>query len=241
MTRTTGPHIIVPPAAIEGTTATITGEEAHHLVRVLRMGPGDPVSVADGAGRLFQGRIIELGRDVPVALTDAVDVPRAQPTVRVVHAIPTGGGFDEVVSHLTELGVDEIAPVTTARAEFDPEEGADRALARWRVVAHAAAKRGRHAWLPELLPVMAWADGFPAGVAGAIFWEGAASSLRSALGDAPSRRRLVLGVGPEEGLTPDELVEPGLPTAALGVSVLPTETAGLVGASVALTLAGRLG
>lgn len=240
--RTTGPHIIVPPAAIEGATATITGEEAHHLVTVLQKAPGDPVSVADGAGRLFQGRIVELGRDVPVALLDSVEIPRAAPLVRVVHALPKSGGFDDVVGQLTELGVEEIAPVTTERTELDPEdESAERALARWRIVAHAAAKRSRQAWLPEVLPVTSWAEGFPHSGPGVVCWEGATSSLRDVLGDPAAAERITIGVGPEEGLTTDELAEPGLPTAALGVAVLRTETAGLVAASALLTLAGRLG
>ena len=241
--RTQGPHFIVPPAAIDESTATITGDEAHHLTTVLRTGAGDPVSVSDGEGRIFQGRVAELGRDVRVGLVDAAEIPRSQPLVRVVHALPKGRKFDDIVRQLTELGVDEVAPVTTARTEPDPRgEGAERALARWRSVVHAAAKQSRRAWLPEVAPVVPWADAFPPEGAGVVCWEDATRSVRDVLDEATTVPRLSIGIGPEGGLTADEVAATGLPAAGLGsATVLRTETAGVVAATVLLTLLGRLG
>ncbi|MFO8076696.1 MAG: RsmE family RNA methyltransferase [Egibacteraceae bacterium] len=246
MSRTHGPHFVVPPAALDGPTAALAGDDAHHLVRVLRAGVGDPVSVADGVGGLWQGRVAELGHTVLVSLEESIEVPRPHPEVHVVHALPKGRKLDDVVRGLTELGVEGIWPVTTTRGESEPKaESADRALERWRAIAHAAAKQSRRAWLPQLAPVVPWPEAFGdalrgPSVEGFVCWEEATTPIAEAVAAQDGAARLVIGVGPEGGLTPAEVADAGLPAVTLGPTVLRTETAGLVAASAAMALLGRL-
>ncbi len=246
MSRTHGPHFVVPPVAFDDHTVALVGDDAHHLLRVLRAGTGDPVSVADGVGGLWQGRVAELGHTVLVGLEEHVEVPRAHPEVHVVHALPKGRKLDDAVRRLTELGVEGIWPVTTTRGESEPKaESAERALERWRAIAHAAAKQSRRAWLPQLAPVAPWSDAFGdalagTGAEGVVCWEEAATPIAEAVAAQNGSTRLVIGVGPEGGLTRGEVADAGVPAVTLGPTVLRSETAGIVAASAAMALLGRL-
>jgi 16S rRNA (uracil1498-N3)-methyltransferase len=253
--RTSGPHFFVPPTAVDGDRAELSGDDGRHLALVLRGRPGDPVSIADGTGAIWQGRIAA-GVDgtgaspVRVALIARFDVPPPSPRLTVVHGLPKGRKLDDVVQRLTEVGVDRLLPVHTERSPVHLEgPKADKALARWRSVAHAAAKQSRRARLLHIEPVSDWPSTFAdastgayAGLVGAVLWEEAEERLgevMDAWGNAPEE--IVLGVGPEGGLTPDEVAASGLPAALLGDTILRTETAALVGAGIVLHRVGRLG
>lgn len=240
---TVGPHVVLPPAVIDGQQAAVLGDDAHHLARVLRVGVGDPVSVTDGVGGLWQARVADVGREVRLSLGARADIPAPTPAVHVVQALPKQRKFDDVVRMLTEVGVAVIHPATTTRGEVDPPaDRADRALARWRAVASAATKQSRRAWLPTLTPVQPWAEAIDAahapGTLGLVCWEEAVTPLGRVLGDEQPER-LLLAIGPEGGLTADEVAASGLPAVTLGATVLRTETAAIVAVSAALALLGR--
>lgn len=236
-----GPHFFVDPADVDGDRVTLRGSEAQHLAVVLRAGPGTPVSVADGAGTVYQGFVRRASpREVVLGLDDAQEHPPARPRLTVVHGLPKRRKLDDVVQRLSEVGVDRLVPVTTARSEVRLDAGdAARAVARWRAVALAAGKQSRRVRLLEVADVGRWADAFPPGAAGGVLWEEATAPLRTVVdldvGD------LLLGIGPEGGLTAAEVAAAGLPAASLGPTILRTETAALVAATAVLTLAGRLG
>jgi 16S rRNA (uracil1498-N3)-methyltransferase len=246
---TSGPHFLVPPSAIDGDRAELTGDDARHLAVVLRAGPGAPVSLADGTGSLLQTRVTHAAPDrVGLAVTERRDVPAPRPSLTVVQALPKGRKLDEVVMRLTEVGVDRLVPVHSARSQVRLDAAkAAKALARWRAVAHAAAKQSRRVRPLEVAEVGEWATAFPAAdeggrpPAGAVLWEEGGAPLRSLVEAAGDVDALVLAIGPEGGLTREEVRVTGLPAATLGETILRTETAALVAASVVLGLTGRLG
>lgn len=241
---TSGPHFFCEPEAVVGASVTLRGNEARHLARVLRAVPGDPVSLADGAGTLYQARVTEVADDrVHCAVEDRFVPAPPHPVVTVVHALPKGRKLDDVVQRLSEVGVDRIVPVHSARSQVTLRgDKADRALARWRSVALAAAKQARRVRLLDVAAVGEWDDAF-AGATGIVLWEEADAGLPAVLGAlAPAEApEIVLAVGPEGGLTAEEVATTGFPAARLGPTILRTETAALVGASVVLAAAGRFG
>jgi 16S rRNA (uracil1498-N3)-methyltransferase len=212
---------------------TIGGEDARHLLTVLRSRPGDPISLSDGAGTRWQARLAETGRgEVVVDLVEPTVVPRPVPRVEVVHALPKRRKLDEVVQRLVEVGVDRIVPVHSERSQVRLDAArAAKAAARWNAVAEAAAKQSRRAWLPVVEPAGEWTAAFPAGVAGVVLWEESDVALRTVLDSLAGANTLVLGVGPEGGLTAAEVQATGLAHATLGEIVLRTETAALVAVS----------
>lgn len=237
------PHVFVSPDDVAGDRAVVTGAEARHLATVLRVRRGDAVSVADGSGAVYRGRVAAAaaGR-VSVDLLEREVVPPPTPRLVVVHALPRARKLDEVVQRLSEIGVDRLLPVTSDRSQVRLEgERAAKALRRWRAVALAAAKQSRRPRLLEVAEVGTWREAFGAGARGAVLWEEASVPLRSVVDDLRDADEVVLGVGPEGGLTADEVAASGLPAVGLGPTILRTETAALVGASLVLHALGRLG
>jgi 16S rRNA (uracil1498-N3)-methyltransferase len=241
---TVGPHVFVP--SLVDDEIAVEGEEAHHLTSVLRTRTGAPVSLADGAGAVAQATVRSADRQrVVVAVGRRITVPLVEPAVCVVQALPKARKMEEVVQRLTEVGVDRIRPVVTARTVKQVDGKADRVLARWRAVALAAARQSRRARLLRIEPVSSWP---PAGAVGAVLWEGASTPLSQVLSEVLSGvvgegvAELTLAIGPEGGFDEREVEQAeGLVPAALGSTILRTETAGLVAATVLLHRLGRLG
>lgn len=232
------PHFFV--AALADDEVELADADAHHLARVLRAKPGDRLTLADNSGIVADAVVASLAPVVRCHVTARREVASPQPALTVVQALPKGRKLDEVVQRLTELGVERIVAVHSARSQVRLRgERADRALARWRAVALAAAKQSRRARLPEVTGIGEWDEAFLQPSAGAVLWEEAPGSLRDAL-RGPRVRELVLAVGPEGGLTAEEVAATGLPAASLGATILRTETAALVAATAVMTLTGRL-
>lgn len=237
-----GPHFFVEPADVDHGIALLRGAEAHHLVAVLRTRAGDPVSLADGTGRRWQARLASPDpSEARLVLLHEVAGAAERPAVAVVQALPKGRKLDEVVQRLTEVGVARLVPVTSARSEARPSSGrAERALARWRAVALVASKQSRRAVPLEVTPIGAWPGPLATAAGAVVLWEEATVPLREVLDGVGDVEEVVLGVGPEGGLTAEEAAVGGHPPALLGSTVLRTETAALVAASAVMTLAGRI-
>lgn len=200
----------------------LDGEDRHHLARVLRLRPGDPLTVADGAGRWRPCRFAD--EPEPDGEVEVEGAPA--PAITVAFAPVKGDRPEWVVQKLTELGVDRIVPFTADRSvvRWDGDR-AGRQLERLRRVAREAAMQCHRARLPEVAPVTTFAA-----VAGL---PGAALADRS--GRAPSIDRPILLVGPEGGWSDAERAV-GLPAVGLGDLVLRAETAALAGATLLAAL-----
>lgn len=195
-------------------------EDRHHLERVLRLRPGDLVTVADGEGAWRPCRFgAALVPDGPV-----VTEPPPDPPVTVAFAVVKGDRPEWAVQKLTELGVDRLVPIRCDRSvvRWDGPRGA-RHVERLRRVAREASVQARRARLPEVEAMTTFAE--VARRPGALLAEPGGRPVGA--GDA-----LVL-IGPEGGWSADELAS-GPPTVGLGPSVLRAETAA-VAAGVLLT------
>lgn len=197
-------------------------EDRHHLVRVLRLGPGDPLTVADGAGRWRPCRFgPEPEPDGPVEVEAA-----PSPAITVAFAPVKGDRPEWVVQKLTELGVDRIVPFVAARSVVRWEgDRAARQVDRLRRVAREAAMQCHRARLPEVAPLAAFAD--VAGLAGA--------AIADLGGGPPSLDHPVVLVGPEGGWADEERAV-RLPAVALGGAVLRAETAAVTAAALLAAL-----
>jgi 16S rRNA (uracil1498-N3)-methyltransferase len=250
---TAGPHVILPadprgvaPSLAPGVVLDVGGEAGHHLGTVLRVRRGEPVSLADGGGVVAQGIVGAVARgQVEVEVSETFVVPADEPRLTVVQGLPKGRKLDEVVQRLCELGVDRLVPAATARAVKQVDGGgkADRVHARWQAIAVAASQQSRRARVMVVEPVSAWPSPSPA--TGVVLWEEAeeplAEVLDRVLPAASEAGELVVAIGPEGGLDRREVEASGLAPAALGSTILRTETAAVVGAALVLHHLGRLG
>lgn len=195
----------------------------HHLVRVLRRTDDSPVTYTDGAGTfgegVFTGSVVRRG--------DENVQPPPSPSVTVAVAAPANQDRCRfIVEKLAELGVDRLQWVTTAYSQGRPPRR-DKA-ATW---AAAALQQSRGVW------VMTIDDAVPlTGLDPTIRWFAADRSGGRI--DVDRTRPIGLVVGPEGGLSPEELA--GFDRKLrLGPSVLRTETAAIVGAAHCLDFVGR--
>jgi 16S rRNA (uracil1498-N3)-methyltransferase len=147
------PRFFAPSLDAGDETTQLPKDEAEHLTRVLRLGPGDSVSVFDGRGREYLARVIAAERrDVRVQLLSRLE-PAAEPAVAVtlVQAVLKGEKMDEVVRDAVMLGVAAIQPIVTGRTELTVAAlGRSGRVDRWRRVALASVKQSRRATIPEV-------------------------------------------------------------------------------------------
>lgn len=205
--------------------------DAHHLERVLRLQPGQVVTVGDGAGRWRRCRWIgpcpsPAGRVEPDG--PVVTVPRSGPEVTVAFALAKGNRPEWTVQKLTEAGVDRIVPLAASRSVVRwPQSRQGGHLGRLERVAREAAMQCRRIHLPRL--------GALATVAELAAGGGDGLALAHPGGAAPSLEWPVVAVGPEGGWGDDELAL-GLPLVGLGPTVLRCETAAVAAAVILCSL-----
>ena len=252
----------VPTTLLEnlrvGDTLTLTGPEAYHAVRVLRLAVGEPVRCADGAGRGVAGVVHGLGvcdaadadadaDALIVRVTKLLTQPRLGPSLVLVQALAKGGRDELAVEAATELGVDEVLAWQAERSVVRwREERAAKSLAKWQRVVAAAAKQARRLFEPPVYGPAATADvarrlasAVTAGGAAYVLHEEAPRPLAGR--ELPERGDVVVVVGPEGGITAAELAaftEAGATPVRLGDHVLRTSTAGPAALAV-LSAAGR--
>jgi 16S rRNA (uracil1498-N3)-methyltransferase len=150
-------RFFAPPSAFDFTkrTITLTADEARHLREVLRLKPGDEVSVFDGAGKEFRGRVAQARRDSAQLDLDAeIEPARPESPLQITLAVALlkGEKFDLVVQKATELGVTKIVPLMTRFADIKlrDESDASKRVARWQRIALEAAKQCGRAVVPEV-------------------------------------------------------------------------------------------
>ena len=239
------PVFFADHAQLQRDVVLLSGAEGRHAAAVRRLQPGERADVGDGAGLVAECVVTgQSGRGLELAVRARRQVPRPDPVITVVQAIPKGDRGELAVEEMTEVGVDRIMPWAAARCVpvWRAERGA-RSLDRWRVTAREAAKQSRRAWIPEVTEPVSVADVVQAitKAACAIVLEpGAAQSLGQLR--PPESGDLVVIVGPEGGITEDESAAfrtAGAASCSLGPTVLRTSTAGPVAAAVLLSRSNR--
>jgi len=222
----------VTDAAV-GDLVVITGTEAHHAAVVRRVRVGEEVTVGDGRGVWLTGDVAEVApKRVAVRVVGRREVPEPSPRLVLVQALAKGDRDELAIQAATELGVDEIVPWQAARSvsRWSAEKAA-KGVARWQTIVREAAKQAHRAWVPTVgLPVTTKDLVVRSGAARVLLLEPTASvALSTWPTDAGDARDLVLVVGPEGGIAPEELdalAAAGAEPVRLGETVLRTSTAG---------------
>jgi 16S rRNA (uracil1498-N3)-methyltransferase len=217
-----------------GSLVTLDGEDGRHAVVVRRIRPGEQVMVGDGRGFGVRGRVQATGRaDLTLEVTETLAAPEAGRRVVAVQALAKGDRSELAVEMLTETGVAAIIPWAASRAvvRWSGERG-DRSLAKWRATAREAAKQSRRLTIPEITQAVTTAE-LARRLAGAdlalILHEDATQRLADH--PLPGDGEVVVVVGPEGGIAPEELdafVAAGAAPVSISDGVLRTSTAGAV-------------
>ncbi|MFF7239114.1 16S rRNA (uracil(1498)-N(3))-methyltransferase [Streptomyces collinus] len=245
----TAPVFVVEHFDADGHRYVLDGPEGRHAVSVKRLEAGEEVVLTDGAGRHAVCEVIGTeGKDrLIVRLGTVTEEPEPAPRITVVQALPKGDRGEVAVETMTEVGVDAVVPWQAARCvtQWRGERGL-KALGKWRATAREAGKQSRRVRFPEIADA-ATTKQVAALLAGADFAavlhsDFAHGSAPLATAELPERGEIVLVVGPEGGVSRDELAlfeEAGARAFVLGPSVLRTSTAGTAAAALLLGRTGR--
>jgi 16S rRNA (uracil1498-N3)-methyltransferase len=228
-----------------GAEVTVEGDEAHHAVAVRRLRVGEHVVLTDGAGTSATGPVASTGKRVfTVSVASVSTHEPVTPEVVVVQAIPKGDRGELAVEVLTEIGVSSIVPWAASRSvAVWKGERAARSWARWRSTAREAAKQARRPWFPEVAELASTADVAElvrTAALAVVLHEEAADSLAAL--EVPASGRVVVVVGPEGGLAPEEVdgfAAAGAVPVRLGREVLRTSTAGVAAVAALLSRTDR--
>ncbi|MGP4091127.1 16S rRNA (uracil(1498)-N(3))-methyltransferase [Streptomyces sp. KR55] len=242
----TAPVFVVERLDDNGPEFVLDGPEGRHAVSVKRLRPGEDVVLTDGRGHWTEGVVKAAeGKDrLIVQLHGVREEPEESPRITVVQALPKGDRGELAVETMTEVGVDAIVPWAAARCitQWKGERGA-KALSKWRATAREAGKQSRRVRFPEVGEA-ATSKQVAALLAGADFaavlHESGDEPLAAA--ELPADGEIVLVVGPEGGVSPEELAlfeEAGAKAYRLGPTVLRTSTAGTAAAALLLGRTGR--
>jgi len=239
-------RVYVDQPLMPGSEALLPEAAANHVARVLRLRAGAPLVLFDGSGADFRGEIVAVEGDrVRVSVGARAPGLRESPLgITLVQAVSRGERMDWTLQKATELGVQRIQPVLSARSVVRlDEQQAARKLRHWQAIVAGACEQCGRSVLPEVrapLDLSRFLAESPREGQRLVLSPTGPASLA---GLASAAARVELLIGPEGGLDDAEIdaaVRGGFAPVRLGPRVLRTETAGIVALSVLQALWGDL-
>jgi 16S rRNA (uracil1498-N3)-methyltransferase len=223
--------------SVQSGRARITGPDAHHLTRVLRVEPGQQFEISDNQS-VYLAEVESARKDL-VSFSVHEKLEPAGPAVRttILASLIRFERFEWLLEKATELGVEQVVPVQAERSEKGLERAAGKRLSRWNRIVREASEQSRRARLPQIGP--------PVALAGALQIQAA---YRFALEEAdapplfpllPAHRHpgglVALLVGPEGGWTDRErrqIADSQWCAVSLGPQILRAETAAIAALAI---------
>ena len=216
-----------------GALAAVSGEEGFHASTVRRIRVGEQLMLGDGAGELAWCEVGAVGRDGLCArVVRRWRVPRPEPSVTVVQAVPKSDRSELAIELATEAGADAFVAWQAARCVARWEAKAEKGLRRWRAVARSAARQSRRAYIPPVTGPVSTDElvhQLPADATVLALHEGATELISK--GPVARATSIMLLVGPEGGIADDELdalAAAGAVPVRLGPTILRTSTAAAI-------------
>jgi len=236
---------------LDNNTFVITGSDAKHIGRVLRLKPGELIITVTPEGHIYEAVLDQVAElKVEGRLVRLQESESESPlNITLVQGLPKGDKLELIIQKCTELGITAIWPVHTERVvvRLDSTK-AEQRWKRWNRIALEAAKQCRRQRVPEIGVLQDWQTAIhnlPQDAQGILLWESENNkSLRAVLSDMRTDRPIFIFVGPEGGFTQEEVhaaQSRGIDAVTLGPRILRTETAGLATLAIISYQLGDLG
>ncbi|AZN40439.1 RsmE family RNA methyltransferase [Paenibacillus albus] len=249
----------VTPEQLQDNRVVLTGDDAHHVVRVMRMEAGDSIIVSDGQSRVAEAviRVLSPGNVEAEVSEWLQDSSEPLWSITVAQSLPKGDKMEIVIQKGTEIGAVSFVPFESQRmiVQYDGKKEAKR-LERWGKIAKEAAEQAHRSRIPAIEAVASWKELIALiktydlalfcyeKEGGCLGLRDAISAQRARQGWGSEERSILLIVGPEGGFTEreaGEAEEAGAVVVGLGKRILRTETAAMVGLACLMYESGEMG
>lgn len=233
-------HFFVEPGAVGEDMISVTGSDFNHICHVLRMKPGEQITVStvnEGKEYLCEIDGFEADRVLCRILDQQTDSAELPAKILLFQGLPKADKMELIIQKAVELGAAEIIPVEMARSvvKLDEKKTASK-VTRWQAISEAAAKQSKRGIIPTVSSPMTYKEALKRASACDIFlvpYEDARgfAHTREVLAGLDPGQTIAVIIGPEGGFAPSEIeaaTEAGGEIITLGKRILRTETAGLV-------------
>lgn len=233
-------HLFADPSDVQDELLTITGPEVNHIRNVMRLKPGEEISVSIGGdGKEYRYGIESYTEDSVLCRLRFVKDKEVELPVKVLlfQGLPKADKMDLIVQKAVELGAAEIIPVSMERCVVKLDAGkAAKKTARWQTIAESAASQSRRSIIPRVLAPMSMREAVEYAKeqteVRVIPYELQEDdgSVKQYLESLKEGQSVSIFIGPEGGFAPAEVElakEAGIRPISLGRRILRTETAGL--------------
>jgi len=238
-------RFFVTPERIDGNKVSIKGKQAYQISRVLRMKPGDEITVLDNSGVEYRVKLATVNEEHTtgdiVHSAPCLNEPSLQ--IHLYQALLKSNKFDLILQKCTEIGIASFTPIICERS-ISRDVSTTR-ISRWQTIIVEAAEQSHRARMPQLHPLISFTKACDS-VTGIslLAWEGErATALKIAL-PAQTPDSINIFIGPEGGFSFQEVEfarSKGITPVTLGKRILRAETAALVAISILLYEYGDLG
>lgn len=230
----TAAEFLVNPGEITKDTKsyTLDGDEGRHAATVKRMREGEVIHLCDGQGSRAIATVVKVHKhslDLNIDKFTYEEAP--EPRFVVVQALAKGERAELAVEMLTEVGADAIIP-WRAEHSIGKWDSIDKGLEKWRRTSRESAKQSRRAWIPEISNLKTTAEvcELMSQVQSVFVLHESADQALAACA-IREQGTIMIVVGPEGGISPDELAAfsgAGARVVHMGASVMRTSTAGAI-------------
>jgi 16S rRNA (uracil1498-N3)-methyltransferase len=223
---------------IQGNTAVLTPEDSHHALKVLRLTAGESIRI-NCDGKRYEA-VLNLAEQPGLASATLLHpLPSTEAKVRITlyQGMPKGDKLEQIVRQAAELGVYEVVPCFFARCVAKPEK-TEKRMHRLRKIAREAAMQAGRTLVPEVKDPVS----FPCLLSHLSAHQQVLVAYELETGISPGHvytdaLDVALVIGPEGGLTKEEVDAMGGSVFSLGPRILRTETAGIAAISMIRALA----
>lgn len=230
----TAAEFLVKPGEINKDTKTFTldGDEGRHAATVKRMREGEVIHLCDGKGSRAIATVVKVHKHSLDLTIDQFTFEEApEPRFVVVQALAKGERAELAVEMLTEVGADAIIP-WRAEHSIGKWDSVDKGLEKWRRTSRESSKQSRRAWIPEISNLKSTVEVCELmSQAQSVFVLHESADQALAACAIREQGTIMIVVGPEGGISPDELAAfsaAGARVVHMGASVMRTSTAGAI-------------
>ncbi len=226
---------LVEAGELEKELVVLPSEESHHLARVLRVQPGQEITLFDGRGGVAEATIESVSKTaVEARVSKHWNVPKPEVQIDLIQAIPKPDRWELVLQKAVELGTTTIRPVLTQHTEFKPNP---KKQDRWKKIVLNAAQQCEVRWLPDLQPLEKFDTLLPTLGSYDLVLIGSLYAGAKPFREVPmvGKKRVALLIGPEGDFSPEEVaaaIQSGAIPVSFGDRILRTETAAIFALSV---------